>query len=58
VAAIAAALLAHRDRTGRASMPQNGSSSNGGTATAQTDRAPAARDAWKQAARREAVGDR
>jgi acetyl-CoA carboxylase biotin carboxylase subunit len=58
VAAITAALLAHRDRTGRVSMSQNGTSSNGDAATAQTDRVPAARDAWKQAARREAVGDR
>jgi acetyl-CoA carboxylase biotin carboxylase subunit len=58
VAAIAAALLAQRDRTGRVGPSQNGSSTNGGSSVSATEQVPAARDAWKQAARREAIGDR
>ena len=55
-AAIAAALLAHRDRTGNVSAGSNGRASNGSAAVSTSDAAPA--DAWKQAARREAIGDR
>jgi acetyl-CoA carboxylase biotin carboxylase subunit len=56
-AAVAAALLAHRDRTGKIAGTQNGrSASPTGEATASSDNAPA--DPWKQAARREAIGDR
>ena len=56
-AAVAAALLAHRDRTGKIGGMQNGRSAspNGGTPPA-LDNAPA--DGWKQAARREAIGER
>jgi hypothetical protein len=56
-AAVAAALLAHRDRRGKAGAGQNGRSTggNGGAGNAG-DVAPA--DAWKQAARREAIGER
>jgi acetyl-CoA carboxylase, biotin carboxylase subunit len=55
VAAIAAALLAHRDRTGRPAAatteqpPESAGPDVSGAATP---------DGWKQAARREAVGDR
>jgi acetyl-CoA carboxylase biotin carboxylase subunit len=56
-AAVAAALLAHRDRTGKAGAGQNGRSTGGnGGAGNSADVAPA--DAWKQAARREAIGER
>ncbi len=56
-AAVAAALLAHRDRAGNVGVPQNGASVAGnGGASASSDGAPI--DAWKQAARREAIGER
>jgi acetyl-CoA carboxylase biotin carboxylase subunit len=56
-AAVAAALLAHRDRTGKIGGMQNGRAAvpNGGT-PAPSDNPPA--DPWKQAARREAIGER
>jgi hypothetical protein len=56
-AAIAAALVAHRDRTGRIATPVNGRASGDGAAPSPSH-AVAATDAWKQAARREAIGDR
>ena len=58
VAAIAAALLAHRDRTGRVGTQPNGTAGNGDSANRASARAAEAGDAWKQAARREAIGDR
>jgi acetyl-CoA carboxylase, biotin carboxylase subunit len=53
-AAVAAALLAHRDRTGKVASASNGhaATANGG---ASPSREPALTDAWKQVARREAV---
>ena len=54
-AAIAAALLAHRDRTGRTTSAPNGKPS--ATADGGNHRAPA-HDAWKETARREAISDR
>jgi acetyl-CoA carboxylase, biotin carboxylase subunit len=57
-AAIAAALLAHRDRTGRVGTSPNGRATNGGSAAAPSSPVAESRDGWKQAARREAVGDR
>jgi acetyl-CoA carboxylase, biotin carboxylase subunit len=54
VAAIAAALLAHRDRGGRAAPASNGRGS--ASDTAPDGVTPA--DAWKLAARREATSDR
>jgi acetyl-CoA carboxylase biotin carboxylase subunit len=54
-AAIAAALLAHRDRTGRTASAPNGKSSHQAESTNHT---PASRDAWKETARREAISDR
>jgi len=56
-AAIAAALVAHRDRTGRVAIPVNGRAPGDGAAPSPSH-AVAATDAWKQAARREAIGDR
>jgi acetyl-CoA carboxylase biotin carboxylase subunit len=56
-AAIAAALVAHRDRTGRVATPVNGRAPGDGAAPSPSH-AVAATDAWKQAARREAIGDR
>ena len=53
-AAIAAALLAHRDRTGRATPAPNGKPGEVDT----THRRPVARDAWKETARREGISDR
>ena len=54
-AAIAAALLAHRDRTGRSTPAPNGkATSDGDTANHRTG----TRDAWKETARREAICDR
>jgi acetyl-CoA carboxylase biotin carboxylase subunit len=57
-AAVAAALLAHRDRTGKVGGVQNGRSAspNGGASAPSDNNAPA--DPWKQAARREAIGER
>jgi acetyl-CoA carboxylase, biotin carboxylase subunit len=52
-AAIAAALLAHRDRTGRATGMPNGKSNAAPAAPGEPQRDP-----WKDAARREAVSDR
>jgi len=56
-AAVAAALLAHRDRTGRvgATKTDRSAASNGG-ASAAADVSPP--DGWKQTARREAIGER
>src|SRR5690349_14648712 len=54
-AAIAAALLAHRDRTGRTTSTPNGKSSN---EAESANHRQASRDAWKETARREAVSDR
>jgi len=56
-AAIAAALVAHRDRTGRVATPVKGRAPGDGVAPSPSH-AVAATDAWKQAARREAIGDR
>jgi acetyl-CoA carboxylase biotin carboxylase subunit len=55
-AAIAAALLAHRDRTG-SPVPANrpAGDGNGGAATGSEE---SSRDGWKDAARREAISDR
>ena len=56
-AAIAAALLAHRDRTGRTPSHASGAGANGAalaTSPAEGDQ----RDGWKRAARRDAVSDR
>ena len=56
-AAIAAALLAHRDRTGRLTTPTpRDARENGAVSDGQSD--GGGHDGWKQAARREAVGDR
>jgi acetyl-CoA carboxylase biotin carboxylase subunit len=57
-AAIAAALLALRDRTGRGPMTGNGRSPAEKTGDASGSPAAETADAWKHAARREAVGDR
>ena len=54
-AAIAAALLAHRDRTGRTASAPNGKSSADAKAA---NHRPATPDAWKETARREAISDR
>ena len=56
-AAVAAALLAHRDRTGRIGVAKNDRSAgvNDGTSVGG-DASPT--DAWKQTARREAIGER
>ena len=58
-AAVAAALLAHRDRTGRLTSAQmrRVTDMDGSVASAGQP-GDAATDGWKQAARREAVGDR
>jgi len=58
-AAVAAALLAHRDRTGRLTSAQmrRVTDMDGGLASTGQP-GDAAPDGWKQAARREAVGDR
>ena len=56
-AAVAAALLAHRDRMGRVSTGRTDRSAAGnGSTTAAADSSPT--DAWKQTARREAIGER
>jgi acetyl-CoA carboxylase biotin carboxylase subunit len=56
-AAIAAALLAHGERSGKA-MPANGRIGNGhGNGLPSATEAPDA-DPWKQVARREAIGER
>jgi acetyl-CoA carboxylase biotin carboxylase subunit len=56
VAAVAAALLAMRDRTGRPITPTNGRASDGPNAsTSRSD--GASPDGWKYAARREAIGE-
>jgi len=56
-AAVAAALLAHRDRMGRVSTGRTDRSAAGnGSKTAAADSSPT--DAWKQTARREAIGER
>ncbi|HUQ79865.1 MAG TPA: acetyl-CoA carboxylase biotin carboxylase subunit [Gemmatimonadaceae bacterium] len=55
-AAIAAALLAHRDRTGT-SAPVNRSASETSAAASQAGVDDSRRDGWKQAARREGVSD-
>ena len=55
VAAIAAALLAHRDRSGQHTGASNGQGRPAAAPSAQGD---ATSDGWKQAARREATGDR
>jgi acetyl-CoA carboxylase biotin carboxylase subunit len=52
-AAIAAALLAHRDRTGRVGGASGERAPTGGDGAT-----PGRPDQWKQAARREAVSDR
>jgi acetyl-CoA carboxylase biotin carboxylase subunit len=56
-AAVAAALLAYRDRTGKIGGSPNGrgAPAAGGANGSATEAPP---DAWKQAARREAIGDR
>jgi acetyl-CoA carboxylase biotin carboxylase subunit len=53
-AAVAAALLAHRDRSGRAAASNGGERLANGASPASDG----ALDPWKQAARREAIGDR
>jgi acetyl-CoA carboxylase biotin carboxylase subunit len=58
VAAIAAALAAHRDRTGRVSAAPNGRATDGDATRPTSAPAGQARDTWKQAARLEAIGDR
>jgi len=55
-AAVVAALLAHRDRSGNVSARQNGVSAAGNGSTSATSDIPTA-DAWKQVARREAIGE-
>jgi len=55
-AAVVAALLAHRDRSGNVSARQNGVSAAGNGNTSATSDIPTA-DAWKQVARREAIGE-
>ncbi|HEX6050462.1 MAG TPA: ATP-grasp domain-containing protein, partial [Gemmatimonadaceae bacterium] len=55
VAAIAGALLALRDRTGRVPAPVNGRGPHPSTAAPHRD--PAGVDGWKHAARREAIRD-
>jgi acetyl-CoA carboxylase biotin carboxylase subunit len=55
-AAIAAALLAHRDRTGKVGNGSNGRGGNGGPAVSSSESPNA--DGWKHAARREAIGER
>jgi acetyl-CoA carboxylase biotin carboxylase subunit len=66
-AAIAAAMLAVRDRTGRSPAPSNGRAdnrsgdahaANGAPDAGDAAGATATADAWKLAARREAIGDR
>jgi acetyl-CoA carboxylase, biotin carboxylase subunit len=54
-AAIAAALVAHRDRSGQSTGTSNGTATAGPSHALRDD---AVVDAWKQAARREAIGDR
>jgi acetyl-CoA carboxylase biotin carboxylase subunit len=53
-AAIAAALLAHRDRSGKVAIGANGKPSD---SMSESGRA-LGRDMWKEAARREAIGER
>jgi acetyl-CoA carboxylase biotin carboxylase subunit len=53
-AAIAAALLAHHDRTGKSNGSVNGTVAPNGKPAVSTE----APDGWKQAARREAIGER
>jgi acetyl-CoA carboxylase biotin carboxylase subunit len=53
-AAIAAALLAHNDRSGRPNGSVNGTVAPNGKPAPSADAA----DGWKQAARREAIGER
>ena len=55
VAAIAAALVAHRDRSASGAGMSNGTGSTAATRAVPDGAAP---DGWKQAARRESVGDR
>jgi len=55
IAAIAAALVAHRDRAGPGRAASNGAA-NGATSRAVSNGDVV--DTWKQAARREAIGDR
>jgi acetyl-CoA carboxylase biotin carboxylase subunit len=57
-AAIAAALLAHRDRTGKIGNASNGrgAEANGGASVSSSESPNA--DGWKHAARREAIGER
>jgi acetyl-CoA carboxylase biotin carboxylase subunit len=57
-AAIAAALIAHRDRTGGVAAPSNGRSGDADGTSPSSNQDVSRRDAWKQAARREAVADR
>jgi acetyl-CoA carboxylase biotin carboxylase subunit len=57
-AAIAAALIAHRDRTGRVASSANGQQSAATAASQPSTDGASPRDGWKHAARREAVGDR
>ena len=57
-AAIAGALLAHRDRTGRLAARDNGAGPNGTSTLDHAAAEAAARDGWKHAARREAVNGR
>jgi acetyl-CoA carboxylase biotin carboxylase subunit len=54
-AAIAAALVAHRDRLGQSPVTSNGAGPAVSSASAHAD---SAGDPWKQAARREGIGNR
>ena len=54
-AAIAAALVAHRDRSAPAAVASNGKANGASDRSSDDGRAA---DGWKQAARREAIGDR
>jgi acetyl-CoA carboxylase, biotin carboxylase subunit len=57
-AAIAAALLAHRDRTGRVAAPVDGRAPESNGSTGNSQAGAIRQDGWKQAARRESVTDR
>jgi len=57
-AAIAAALLAYRDRTGRVTAAADGRAPESSGGTGNSPAGTIRPDAWKQAARRESVTDR
>jgi acetyl-CoA carboxylase biotin carboxylase subunit len=56
--ALAAALLAHRDRTGRVTAAADGHAPESSGSTGDSPAASMRRDGWKQVARRESVADR